>query len=164
MNTDQVLLALGAVATAALWIVALVSGRVRRSDVVAGLRNGAIVGASLGLAVAAFALLIFNGQSDALGLALNAGLTIGLGYFWLGAALMPIGFLARGGYDWARYGTWVAIVIIIFAAGLGYTAYRAFQETPATQSSPSPAPPSPAPPPAATPAAPSGLVRREPVA
>jgi hypothetical protein len=136
MGTDRfLLLALAAVVTAVLWAAALLLRRVSRSDVLAGLRNGALVGGVLGLAVAGVALLIFNGQPDAPSLALTAGLTIGVGYFWLGAMLMPVGFIARGGYDWARYGTWVAIVIIVFAAGLGYTAYRAFQETPAQSGS-----------------------------
>jgi len=135
ISDNWLLLLALAIVTIVLWTVVLVGRRASRSDILAGLRNGALVGALLGLAVAAVALLIFNGQPDALNVALTAGLTIGVGYFWLGATLMPIGFLAQGGYDWARYGTWVAIVIIIFASGLGYTAYRAFQETPPGQTS-----------------------------
>ena len=144
VSDNALLLGLAVVVTAILWIAAIVSGPPRRSDILAGLRNGVIVGLLLGLATAGVALLVLNSQPDAPALALRVGLTIGLGYLWLGAVLMPIGFLARGGYDWARYGTWAAIGIIIFAAGLGYTAYSSFQESPTTPQSPTTATPTPA--------------------
>jgi hypothetical protein len=40
---------------------------------------------------------------------------------------MPIGFIARGGRDWARYGTWGAVVIVVISLGLGWTAFLAYQ-------------------------------------
>lgn len=132
------------VATAAVavvaWAAALVTGRVQRGNAVSGLRNGLIASLVLGLAVALFAAAVIGLRSP-MSYGIVAGLATGGGFFLAGAALMPVGFWFGGGSDWARYGAWVAVVVITFSLGMGYVAYNAFQEEPATPvSSPTPRP------------------------
>lgn len=130
------------VATAAFavvaWLAATATGHVGRGNTVAGLRNGLIAGLVLGGAVALFTFAVIGSRSP-MSYAIVAGLAVGAGYFLVGAALMPLGFWFGGGSDWARYGTWAAVVVIVFSLGLGYVAFNAFQEKPAASMS-SPAP------------------------
>ena len=135
MDFNLILIVAGVIGVAA-WVLALSRGRVNRADVGRGLIHGLIVAAAMMAVVVVLSAVFFTGRDflggevdlgSAIGIGLTAGVVIGGLYFFAGAALMPIGFLFRGTRDWALYGTWVAVVIVIMSVGLGYTAYSAFQ-------------------------------------
>lgn len=116
-----------AVAAGAAWAAAILARRVDRGNALAGLRNGLVVAIAIGVVVGALATLLIGLRSP-LSYGLVVGLAFGGGYFLAGATLMPLGFLARGGADWARYGAWAAVVVVTFSLGMGYVAYNAFKD------------------------------------
>ena len=130
------LLIVGVVVGLVAWVLAFRRGLVVRADVGRGLLHGLVVGAAMLAVVTLLSAVFFTGREflggvvdlgPAIGIGLFAGLVIGGLYFLAGLALMPIGLLLRGTRDWALYGTWVAVVIVIVSVGLGFTAYSAFQ-------------------------------------
>ncbi len=134
MDITTVLI-IGAVIGVVAWALAFLRGRVDASDVGRGLLHGLVFSAAVLLAIAALGTLFLNGRDflggtvgfgEALALGLLAGAVVGIGYFLAGAALMPVGLLYRKSRDWALYGTWVAVVIVIVSVGLGWTAYNAY--------------------------------------
>ena len=144
MNVDRnIVVAAGLVVTAVLWIAALALRRVHARVVIVGLRNGLIIALVLGTVVAGLTVILLSAQpgvADVGQIAISVGLTVAAGFLWLGATIMPIGFIARGGRDWARVGTWVAVVVLISSFGLGWTAYNSFQERSANSNVPSATP------------------------
>jgi hypothetical protein len=128
MSFDYVLLAavtLGA--TTISWAIALYMKRIDRSSALAGIRNGVLMALAIAVGTGALAWLVLQGAPFREQAALSVGLLFGLGFLWLGLTLMPIGFIARGGRDWARVGTWAAVVTIVISLGLGWTAFLAYQ-------------------------------------
>ena len=117
------LLVLAAVVTAVLWAAAFAMRRVDRDVTIRGLRNGLLVALVLFLITAILVTMLFD-----LSLAILIGALIALGYFWVGAMLIPLGLLFRARPDWTKLGAWVAVPIIVMSAGFGYAAYRAVQE------------------------------------
>jgi hypothetical protein len=128
MTSEYALLAavtLGA--TAIAWAAAFYLKRVDRANALVGLRNGVLMAIAIGAGTAALAWLVLQGAPFREQAALSVGLLFGLGFLWLGLTVMPIGFIYRGGRDWARYGTWAAVVIVVISLGLGWTAFLAYQ-------------------------------------
>lgn len=117
------LLVLGAVVTVVLWAAAFAMRRVDREVTIRGLRNGLLVALGLFLVTAILVTMLFD-----ISLGILVGAVIALGYFWVGAMLIPLGLLFRARPDWTKLGAWVAVPIIVMSAGFGYAAYRAVQE------------------------------------
>jgi len=117
------LLVLGAVVTVVLWAAAFAMRRVDREVTIRGLRNGLLVALVLFVVTATLVTLMFD-----ISLGILVGAVIALGYFWVGAMLIPLGLLFRARPDWTKLGAWVAVPIIVMSAGFGYAAYRAVQE------------------------------------
>lgn len=138
-DRDPVILA-GLIVLAVPWLTAIALRRVDRGIAAAGLRNGLIIAALLALGAGGTTFVLLADQSGAVGAAVTFGLTVALAFLWLGLTIMPIGFIARGGHDWARYGTWAAVAIIAVSLGLGWTTYTAFEDRgpnpPGTSASP----------------------------
>jgi hypothetical protein len=132
MDSDRnLLVVIGLAVTAVIWVIALALRRVRAADLAVGARNGIVAAAILGIVVGALIVVVLPGLepgADLGPIAISVGLTVAAIFLWLGATVMPIGFIARGGRDWARVGTWAAVAILICSFGLGYTAYKSFQE------------------------------------
>ena len=128
MSFDYVFLALATIGTTAIaWAIALYLKRVDRASAIAGIRNGLLIALAIALGTAALAWLILQGAQFREQASISVGLLFGLGFLWIGLTLMPIGFIARGGRDWARYGTWAAVVTVVISLGLGWTAYLSYQ-------------------------------------
>jgi hypothetical protein len=142
------LLAAAATIGGVAWILAIARGRVDRAEVARGFTHGAVI-ATILLAVTATLIAVFLsgreflggvvGFGEALGLGVVVGAVLGVAYVVAGAVLMPIGLLVRKSRDWALYGTWAAVVIVIISLGLGWTAYTAYQDDSAPPG-PTPAP------------------------
>jgi hypothetical protein len=109
--------------SAGLWAAAIALRRVERDVTLRGLRNGLLAALVLFLVTATLVTFMFD-----VSLGILVGAVIGLGYFWLGAILIPIGLLFHARPDWTRVGAWVAVPIIVMSAGFGYAAYRAVQQ------------------------------------
>ncbi len=110
-------------ATVILWVAAVAVRAVEWRVVVRGLRNGLLA------ALALFALttaIVALGYAD-LSIGVTVGAVLGIGFFWLGATLMPLGLLFRATAAWVLYGSWVAVPVIVAAIGFGLAAYRAAQ-------------------------------------
>ena len=129
MEDRYLILGAALAATVVLWLIAAARGRVRPVEVLPGALNGLLIALALGGATALVTYMIVSGLSEAVLIAMPTGFVVGAVFLWIGLALMPIGLLFGGGRDWARYGTWVAVVILIVSLGLGWTAYTAFQES-----------------------------------
>ena len=111
---------------AAVWAAAYAKGRVDRRTVSRGLTSGMVFAAGLGAVAAAAALVFYRGDQPVLAVAAYAALVVAVPLLLLGLTVLPVGLLFGGGSDWARYGAWAAVVVIVVSLGLGYTAYRAF--------------------------------------
>ena len=136
----ELLVVIGLLATSFLWVTAVALHRFSWSAALAGVRNGLLISLILGGVAGLLIYAVVSSLSGAFWIAVSMGFVIGVGFLWLGLTLMPIGFLARGGRDWARYGTWAAVGVVVVSIGLGWTAYSAYlQEQPDAQR-PTPAP------------------------
>jgi hypothetical protein len=134
----QALVAAGLAATVLLWLAAAARHRVAWLAVRDGLRNGVLVALVLGASVALLLTvmtagrpLLFEGNvtlAGALALGSLAGLSLAIGFLWLGLALMPIGLILRAGDGWPRYGTWIAVPVIVASFGLALGAFNAARQ------------------------------------
>jgi hypothetical protein len=119
MNLTVAIVAVAVVATIVPWAAALALHRVDAGVTLRGLRNGLIVAAALFAVVFVLEAVLFNAQSGLL-----VGLVVGLGYFWIGSTLIPIGLLFKSKPAWTTLGAWAAVPVIVVSLGFGYVSYR----------------------------------------
>jgi hypothetical protein len=146
---ESLLLTGAVVLTVGAWVAAARLGRLTDMPVRPGLRNGATIALLIGLIVVAVVTLYMNGREflggpiglvDAFTLGLLVGVPVAVGFFWLGALLMPLGLLVRLGRRWTTAGVWIAVplaAVLIYAAYVGYQTATGADQAP---NSPTPAP------------------------
>lgn len=113
----------GLAVTILLWVTAIALHRVDPAVTVHGLRNGVIVALGLFAVTLVLETWLFNLSSGLL-----VGLVVGLGYFWVGATLIPLGLVFNSKPAWTTLGAWAAVPVIVVSIGFGYTEYRAANE------------------------------------
>lgn len=120
MDPIPTLIALAGLAvTIVLWVAAIALRRVDPAVTVRGLRNGLIVAFALFAVTFVLETWLFNATSGLL-----VGLVVGLGYFWVGATLIPLGLVFKSKPAWTTLGAWAAVPVIVVSIGFGYTEYR----------------------------------------
>lgn len=110
----------GLAVTILLWVTAIALHRVDPAVTLRGLRNGLIVALALFALMFVLETWLFNVLSGLL-----VGLVVGLGYFWVGATLIPLGLVFNSKPAWTTLGAWAAVPVIVVSIGFGYTEYRA---------------------------------------
>jgi hypothetical protein len=116
--------------TMGAWLLAARTGRLQRAVTLHGLRNGLLAALVLGLGVTTLITLtmfgrpfLFGGElslGGALMLGLLAGTALAVGFFYVGATLLPIGLLLGGGARWASVGSWVLAPVVAVGLYAGY--------------------------------------------
>jgi hypothetical protein len=145
LNVDLPLAAgIAVVASVALWLAALVLGRIDMRVTARGLRNGALIAAALFVIAAVIVALLFNGRAvfaqpldlgGAIQLGLLVGAIVAVGYLWLGAVLIAIGLIFRSKPQWTTLGAWAAVPIVVVSLGFGYVSYRSVRSESAPRTS-----------------------------
>lgn len=122
-----------AVAPALLLAMAWRSGHLDRRQLLRGARNGALVALLLAAGLVGLTTLLGTGQPFLFGtldmaaafrLGLLLGVPVGVGYLWLGLAVMAVGLMAGAGRSWATRGAWLATpvfaIVVVSAAGFAF--------------------------------------------